>query len=204
MVKLKKPNAITGMLGDAVARLPEAAEAFYAIVSSAPQERPALVKDLARIEAECDESYLTLFRKVAETFITPYDREDIYSMIETLDDVIDTLDNAGRLIIDFEFQEIPEELIRNAKELVVMAELARDATDLIKKPKKMEKILLAINEHENLMDAGYRGTLRTTLTPGADPVTAIKIKILADAVEEVATLIESFVRNLSITAIKET
>lgn len=205
MVKLKKrPDAIVAMMSQVVARLPEAAQSFHEIVSSPPDARPALAAQLAKIEEESDQVYLKLLRKVADTFITPYDREDIYRMIETCDDAIDSLDHAGRLVVDFEFLELPEELVSNSKELVAMSELARDAVGFIKKPNKMEKALLAINAHENVLDTGYRTMLRSSLTPGSDPIHAMKLKILADEVEKVSSYVEEFVRNLSVTAIKET
>lgn len=191
-------------MSEAASHLPDATMAFYSIVTANPAARPALATKLSKIEEEADERYVKLIRKVSTTFITPYDREDIYGMFEILDDVVDDLDHAGRLVIDFEMQELPPELAESAKELVKMSEQARDATEYIKKPNKMEKALFAINDHENHLDTAYRRMLRNALTPGSDPIHAMKLKILADSVEEAATKIESFARALSIAAIKET
>ena len=57
---------------------------------------------------------------------------------------------------------------------------------------------------ENALDTAYRRMLRDALAPGSDPIAALKVKILADSVEEAATNIERFTRALSIAAIKET
>lgn len=204
MVKLKRPDAIAKMMSEAASHLPDATMAFYSLVTANPAARPALAGKLSKIEEEADERYVKLIRKVSTTFITPYDREDIFGMFETLDDIVDELDHAGRLVIDFEMLELPRELIDSATELVKMSEKARDATEFIKKPNKMEKALFAINEHENHLDTSYRRLLRNALTPGSDPIEALKLKILADSVEQAATNIESFTRALSIAAIKET
>ncbi|MEI2729282.1 MAG: DUF47 family protein [Candidatus Nanopelagicales bacterium] len=204
MVKFKRPDAIQKMMSEAASHLPDATMAFYSLVTANPEARPALAKKLGDIESEADERQVKLMRKVATTFITPYDREDIYGMFETLDDIVDSLDHAGRLVVDFEMLQLPEELATSAKELVKMSEQARDATEFIKKPNKMEKALFAVNDHENELDTAYRRMLRNALQPGADPIEAIKLKILADSLEQAATNIERFTRALSIAAIKET
>ena len=204
MVKLKRPDAIQKMMSEAASHLPDATMAFYSLVTAKPEARSGLADKLATIEDEADERQVKLLRKVSSTFITPYDREDIYRMFETLDDVVDSLDHAGKLIVCFDMQALPDEFTTSAKELVKMSEQARDATEFIKKPNKMEKALFAVNAHENRLDTAYRKMLCDTLVPGADPIHAMRLKILADSVEQAATRIEGFTRALMITAIKET
>ena len=204
MSKLKRPDAIQKMMTEASSHLPDATTAFYTLVSANPSARPALAEKLAAIEQEADERQVKLLRKVATTFITPYDREDIFDMFECLDDTIDSLDHAGKLVVDFELQALPPEVVANAKELVGMSELARDAVEYIKKPNKLEKALFAVNEHENNIDAHYRKLLCDSMAEGADPIHALRLKTLADSVESAATQIERFTRALAITAIKET
>ena len=65
-----------------------------------------------------------------------------------------------------------------------MSEQARDATEFIKKPNKMEKALFAVNAHENRPRYCLIGRCcATRLVPGADPIHAMRLKILADSVE---------------------
>jgi len=203
-VKLKaRQDVIIKMMTEAAALLPEATITFYTIATAKPDARPALSKALGKIEQEADDHFLKLIRKVATTFITPYDRDDLYRMLETLDDIIDSLDHAGQLIVDFDMAALPPAFVANAKELVGMSEVACEAVDLIKKPNKMEKALYEINRHENALDLGYRKVLADSLKPGSDPIEALKLKTLADAVENAASLIEDFTRTLSVAAIKE-
>ena len=199
-----KPDAIQKMLGDFVVNLPEAAEAFHALVSATPDGRAKLAEGIHSLEKEADVRYVKLVRKVAGTFITPYDREDLYEMIEAIDDVIDCLDHAAYLVVDFDMGKFPEEFLASTTELVGMSEQARDAVQYIKKQGKLEKALFAINEHENALDTNYRALLVKTLAPGADVIDVIKIKILADIVEQVATTLDNFTRTIAVAAIKET
>lgn len=204
-IKLKsRPDAIGKMIGEAVSHLPDATMAFYTLVTARPDARPPLAEKLHTIETTADERYITLIRKVADTFITPYDRDDLYRMIEALDDVIDALDGAGQLLIDFDLDKAPKVLVDSARELVGMSEQARDAVDVIKKPRRLEKILFAINDHENRLDANYRQLVAGQLRPGCDPLVAMKWKILADEIEAASTNLDAFARTLAVAAIKET
>jgi len=204
-MKLKaRPDAIMQMIGEAVAHLPNATVAFYTLVAANPEARPALAEKLHQVEASSDESYLILMRKVVKTFITPYDREDIYSMIESLDDVIDLLDHTGYLIVDLEMGKLPDELVNNAKVLSEMAELARESVGLIKKSGKLEKLLFAMSDLEGTLDVGHRQILVGALRDGADPIEAQRTILIADLLEEAATGLERFIRTLSVAAVKET
>lgn len=199
-----KPDAIAKMLGEFVVDLPETALAFHTLVSANPEGRAKLADKIHEREAAADERYVKLIRKVAGTFITPYDREDLYDMIEAIDDVIDWLDHAAYLVVDFGMGRFPDELVASTAELVGMSEQARDAVQFIKKQNKLEKAMFAINKHENALDTNYRALLVRTLVPGADPIEVIKIKILADIVEQVATQLDGFTRTIAVAAIKET
>lgn len=204
-MKLKKrPDAIIKLASEAVAHLPEATAAFHDFVAAEPSARPPLMARLSKIEEAADESYLKLVRKIADTFITPYDREDLYNMCEALDDAIDALDHAGRLVLGFEMERLPQTFVDSAVELMAMSDEAAEAVGNIKKPKKLEKNLYALNKHENKLDFAYRELLCETLVEGADPIAAMRLMVLADLVEQAATQIDEFTRTLAVAAIKET
>jgi len=203
-MKLKRPDAIAEMMTKAVKYLPQATAAYLELVQADRDTRPLLLDKLHKIEEASDEQYVGLLRKVTSTFVTPYDREDLFAMIETLDDVIDELDHNGSLVVGFKIDKLPTELVANAKRIVQMSELCADAPALIKKPKKLESLLFDINKIENKIDKGYQKLLIEALVPGSDPIVAIQIKALADSLEEATARMEWFIHALGITAIKET
>ncbi len=179
----RRKDTIQTLLHEAVDSLPEATEAFLALVEAEPADRAKLAKKLSAVESAADERYLALLHKIGSSFITPYDREDIYEMVEALDDVVDQLDHAGQLLVRFNLGELPKELVGNARALHRMAKSSHKTVHLIKSPKKLEALLISINELENEIDEGYRDLLVRVLND-ADSTDVIKIKILADCVEE--------------------
>src|SRR5678810_1347508 len=60
------------------------------------------------LEHACDELTHSVSTRLNKSFITPFDREDIYMMSTALDDIVDLIDDAARAIIIFDIKEINE------------------------------------------------------------------------------------------------
>jgi len=90
-------------------------EALSAWLQSGAQERGQLVRDL---EKEADEQKMALVSKLAETFITPLDREDIYDLSMRLDDVINAAKTTVREVEAVEMNTKDTTLIEMADSLV--------------------------------------------------------------------------------------
>lgn len=203
---VKKPKArktIQLLLQDAVSDLPLATAAFLKLVTAARDDRPSLAEGLHTVETTADSHYLELVHTVGSAFITPYDREDLYAMVEALDDVIDMLDHAGGLLARFDLDDLPPEVVDNARALHEMALVSQHTVDLIKKPAKLEQALVECNALENAMDSRYRDLL-VRILEHEDARYAIKVKILADSMEEAANRLDRFGRAVGLIAIKET
>src|ERR1041385_6849823 len=59
-------------------------------------------------EHACDAPTHGISTRLNKSFITPFDREDIYMMSTALDDIVDLIDDAARAIIIFDVREIPD------------------------------------------------------------------------------------------------
>ena len=199
-----RPDAIQKMLTVAIDHLPQAASTFRELVAADPSERPAIRDKLCAIESEADEAYVTLIRKVVATFITPFDREDLYNMVETLDDIIDGLEQTGCLLTELDDLNLEPQLLINAELIEHMAIRAHDAVGHIKKPNKFEKDLTAVNRFENELDDAHRQLLVEALALETPTVQAQRTIRLADQMEAIASGIERFTRSLAVAAVKET
>src|ERR1041385_146886 len=65
-------------------------------------------KRIKGLEHACDELTHSIATKLNKSFITPFDREDIYMMSTALDDIVDLIDDAARAIIIFDVREITD------------------------------------------------------------------------------------------------
>lgn len=205
MGKKKKLDPIQYMLGESAEYLPQAATIFVNLVAATPEARPELLDKLHAIEQDSDERYIKVLRKTAGTFITPFDREDIYVVIEALDDVVDQLDQVGALIVGFEIGALPDDFLTMANELVEMSEQIRQALPLLKKQHKLERRLTGVNTHIHEFANAYRSLLvsaldtRRKVTPDAG-----KILTLGASLERACHKVAELNRALVVVAIKET
>jgi len=71
------------------------------------KEIDSKIAELRRIERIGDEMTHNVFTKLNQTFITPFDREDIHELASSLDDVLDFLDAAGARIIMYRITSPP-------------------------------------------------------------------------------------------------
>ena len=62
-------------------------------------DRPSIVERMREEEHLADEATHDIIKRVNSTFVTPFDREDIYNLASRLDDVVDFLEAAADLIV---------------------------------------------------------------------------------------------------------
>jgi len=204
-VKIKtQPDAIAKLMTGLVAVLPEATSIFRKALKSSQVDLPAVAKQMHKAELESDDRHEAFLTKVAATFITPFDREDLLDMAETLDAFVDHLDHAVDLLVRFEFKELPQAFLDGADDLDAMANIAASAVEVIKKPKKFRPLWGEVDAIEDRMDMRNNEVLADVLSGRHDPLTAMKLIKIQDAIEDCANMLEGFVTALARAAIKET
>src|SRR5687768_12911336 len=90
---------------------------------------------IKRLEHACDELTHTISTKLNKSFITPFDREDIYHMSSALDDIVDLIDDAARAIIIFDVTEINEYARDFANVIERMADQLKEIVSTLQRPR---------------------------------------------------------------------
>src|SRR5215471_18899776 len=90
---------MAGNLGEASRLLKQTLDDFHDV-----DER---VRKLKEIEHRGDEMTHNILTKLNQTFITPFDREDIYRLASSLDDVLDFVYAAGVRLIMYKITSAP-------------------------------------------------------------------------------------------------
>jgi uncharacterized protein len=153
---------------------------------------------IKRLEHACDELTHTVSTKLNKSFITPFDREDIYTMSSALDDIVDLIDDAARAIIIFDVGEIKDYAHDFAGVLERMAEQLREIVSTLQKPKNITQRLVEIHRLENDGDDIYHSAVAELFREERNPLTVLKWKEIyekleaaVDRCENVANIIES-------------
>jgi uncharacterized protein len=158
------------------------------------------VRRIKGLEHACDELTHSISTKLNKSFITPFDREDIYMMSSALDDIVDLINEAARSIIDYDVKEIKHYARDFADVIVRMAEQLREIVSTLQKPKNITQRLVEIHRLENEGDDIYHAAIAQLFHEERDPITVLKwkevyekLEAAVDRCENVANIIESVV-----------
>ena len=174
----------------------EGLEALWNFAECGTKEKANLVRN---IEREADELRRILIEELDKTFITPLDREDIFSLSRAIDDVVDY---ANTTVDEMEIYEVKGD--EHIKEMVnILRKAAREINDAVKILKDYPKIAsehaLKAKAYENTMEKAYHQAL-ANLFKGGDTVYMLKMREIyrhlsnaADRGDEAANIISSIV-----------
>ena len=180
-------------------------------ISSAARELKEMLADKNRdyeeyaqrikgLEHACDELTHNISTRLNKSFITPFDREDIYMMSTALDDIVDLIDDAARAIIIFDVTEIRDYAHDFANVLEKMTEQIREIVATLQKPKNITQRLVEVHRLENDGDDIYHAAIAELFHDEKDPLTVLKWKEIyekmeaaIDRCENVANIIESVI-----------
>src|SRR5690349_15177151 len=90
-------------------KIEEASKILSEMMADGAADFRAYIKQIKDVEHACDQVMHTISNKLNKSFITPFDREDIYHLAVALDDICDYIDAAGRAVVMYDINEFNEE-----------------------------------------------------------------------------------------------
>ena len=160
----------------------------------------AYAKQIKDVEHSCDEITHKVTTKLNKSFITPFDREDIYTLAVALDDVCDYIDAAARAIRMYDIKKFNEYVRQLTRLLNTQASAMNSAVGMLKNPAGMNAQIVEIHRLENEADEAYSRAIGDLFKNSTDPIEVIKQKELleilengTDKCEQVANIMESVV-----------
>jgi len=107
------------------------------------------VQRIKSIEHACDDLTHNVSTRLNQSFITPFDREDIYMMSKALDDVVDLIDGAARAVVMYDIHEATEPAKQLAGVIQRMALQLNEVVSILSKPKGVTERLVELHRLEN-------------------------------------------------------
>ena len=161
---------------------------------------PEQVQSVKAIEHEGDEITHGILTKLNQTFITPFDREDIHELCSQIDDVIDLIDAAASRFVLYRVDKVREGTLDLVKVLVSASVEVSSAVHSLSTPEKALKHCIEINRYENESDRICRTLIAKLFDEETNPVQIIKwkeifevIETAVDKCEDVANVIEGVI-----------
>lgn len=141
---------------------------------------------LKQYETECDRLTQKIFLAINESFVTPFDREDLHRIVKLLDDIVDDIESISARFIMFDVDDLMDECLVLSKLIVeATSELAILFEHLseIKKNNIVKVQIEAINRIENQGDVIYREAITRLFKQVNDPIEIIKWKHILEKME---------------------
>jgi uncharacterized protein Yka (UPF0111/DUF47 family) len=131
-----------------------------------------------------------IFEELNNTFITPFDREDINNISATMDDVIDLINSCAKRIMLYNPKHLPESataLAQLVRESTGYLKLAIEELDSFKKrPDKIKEYCAQLEVVEKKADDEYEHFLINLFENEKDAVEIIKLKDILHELEKAA------------------
>ena len=150
-----------------------------------------------------DEATHEIIRRVNSTFVTPFDREDIYRLAAGLDDVMDYMEAAIDLVLLYEIDELPPGIEDQVEVLQRAADLTAQAMPRLRAMSDLEEYWIEINRLENIGDQVYRQILARLFNGTYDALTVLKLKDLVEQLELAGDAFETVANIVEQLAVKE-
>jgi hypothetical protein len=166
-------------------------------------DRRAAAVRLKEIEHVGDEHTHNIVLRVNSTFVTPFDREDIYRLASGLDDVLDDVEAIADLIVLYGLDELPIEVAAMVDVLDRAAELTADAMSRLRTMNDLQDYWIEINRLENQADKDYRRLLAQLFSGEYDALTVHKLKDVVDTLESAVDGFERVANIVEQIALKE-
>ena len=162
------------------------------------------VAEIKRLEEVGDHIIHEIMRNLHRTFVTPLDREDIALLGDRLDDVVDSIEETARLMVEYQIPEPTKEARALAKIIAQAAETLQTALGKLHfRGSKLKSILpdaVEINRLENEADQIASQAVAKLFNDGLDPIEVMKwrdiyqqLEIATDQCEDAANVLEGVV-----------
>lgn len=156
---------------------------------------------LKELESKGDLITHQIFDQLNASFITPFDRDDIFNLAENLDEVLDEIEGFANRLFLFNIDRPTPECFEILKIVVRSAELIESAIKNLRHFSKLKEFLIEINSLENQVDQITRRMTAKLFHNGTIGVLDLikwkeiyaRLEHTEDRLEDVANVIEDIV-----------
>ena len=197
-----RDNAFYSMFTEAGRNVAEATDVLAQLLDP-NANREAVAKQLREREHAGDAVTHRIMRQLNTSFVTPFDREDIYRLASALDDVVDAIEGAADFIVLADVGKLPPLMTEQISLLQRSANETAEAMARLATLRDLEPYWIEVNRLENEADRVYRKLLSKLFSGDYDALTMVKLREVADGFEDAADALEHVAHAVESIAVKE-
>ncbi len=197
-----RDNAFYAMFTEAGQNVADAADTLAGLLDP-NANRKAIAKHLREREHAGDAVTHRIMRQLNTSFVTPFDREDIYRLAAALDEVVDAMEAAADFIVLADVGKLPSLMSEQITLVARSSHATADAMSRLRTLKDLEPYWIEVGRLEAESDRVYRKLLSRLFSGDFDPLTMAKLREVADGLEESADALEKVAHAVETIAVKE-
>ena len=202
MIGKNKGDIFLTLLSEEMEKVKITGETFLDLVNNY-EDVNNKIAGMKVLETECDMQAHKILNAMNTTRTPLFAREDLFSLIREIDDIVDGLEEVANRFGVFNVEEIRPDAKKMADIVIqainVLSEMFEHLSE-IKKPAALLEHIIEVNRIENEGDLIYRKALANLFSDEKDPIEIIKWKHIyekmetsIDACESVANMIEGVI-----------
>lgn len=200
---LSREERFFGLLRSSANNLNETAKLLVDLMEDY-RDVPQKVSEIKRLEEVGDHIIHEIMRNLHRTFVTPLDREDIAALGERLDDVVDSIEEAARNMIEYRIEQPTDKAIELARIIEQATAILQQAINKLHfRGSKLRDILpdsVEVNRLENEADQVFSRAIGELFNNGISPIEVLKwreiygqLEAAVDHCEDAANVLEGVV-----------
>ncbi len=175
----------------AAANTVEIAEKLIELLDRFPESAEDLGREVKELEHEGDRLTHELVDLLNRTFVTPFDRDDMYRLAGALDDICDHVDAATGRIVSYGVEEIREQARGQARVIRRAAGKLAEAIGGLEGFRESRRELIELRELEDEGDLLAHDGVSSLFKGDADPLVVIRWKDIHEGLEEAVDACEN-------------
>lgn len=174
--------------------------------SDDPDERRMLAHRIKERETEGDTITKRIVDELLAAYVTPFDRDDIHELAESMDTFLDTIRDASKQIAMYQPKEPSRKLIEIAeyikKDADIFVEITGKFDNMRKEAKEVDDLCNKIKEIEHIVDDVFESYMSNLFEFEKDAIELTKKKNIAQALEDISDKAKSTAKVIRSIAVK--
>jgi len=172
-------------------------------VLSPDADRAEIARQMRELEHAADAVTHRILRQLNTSFVTPFDREDIYILAGRIDDVVDCLDEASEFMVLADVGPLPELIAEQIRIIERGCAETAGALTRLRTLQDLESYWIEVNRLENEADDVHRKLLSEMFSGRYEVLTMLKVRELGDLLEDTCDALEHVAHSVETIAVKE-
>jgi predicted phosphate transport protein (TIGR00153 family) len=179
------------LYNNAAANAVEISQRLIDLLDEFPQGAEDRMRDIKELEHAGDRITHDLVDLINRTFVTPFDRDDMYRLAGVLDDICDNIDDSAEKIVGYGVRDIREPARLQAALIQRCAIKLCEAIDRLEGFKDSKRQLIELRELEDEGDRLARAAVSELFSGSPDPIALIRWKDIHEQLEEAVDACEN-------------